>query len=101
MMEKDIEKAKIEIEAHKMMSKMLSKIMLQAEGVSEEKKTCIRILDTAEDIHTAVRGIVEKVAMPDDIADMDTLKKVYEYLGMVLVGINQFSETVKESEESK
>lgn len=100
-MNKDIEKNKIELEAHRMMSKMLSEILLNAEHVPEEKKTCIRILDTAEDIHSAVRGIVEKTVMPDNIADKDTLKKVYEYLGMVLVGLNQFSETVKESEESK
>jgi hypothetical protein len=86
--------ANVEAKAKRMMSNMISQMLLEDESVSETTKLSVRALMKARDIHELIEnGIVEKYCNPFNRANAETLKKVFEYLQLVEVGIKQFVET--------
>jgi hypothetical protein len=95
-------KKKAEHEARKMLSKMMSQMVLKSDKTPESVKLSIRVMDKAEDIGEALRNFVINYVNPEARANAETLKKVLEYLELVEVGIKQFVETtpfVKDTEE--
>lgn len=85
----EMEKRRAEHEARKMMSQMMSQMLLESDA-PESVKLVIRIIDKAESVNDAVRDLVETYCDPDHIANEETLTKVLEYLELVEVGIRQF-----------
>lgn len=92
---KDLEQRKAENMAKKMLGRLMSKTILEAEDAPEYMKLSILIMDKSEDLHEAIHELVVRHINPTEgrQANVETLKKVLEYFELVEVGIKQFSET--------
>lgn len=93
----------VERELEKMLAKMLSQALLDSETTPESTKLVVRIVDQSGNIVDAMqKKILEKYCRPENRANLETLKKILEYLELVEIGIKQFSEStpfVKGAEE--
>lgn len=84
-------------QANSMLADMLAEMMLKS-NASEEIKLSVRIIQQGKKVCTATQEILEAFAGdPATIkaSDTETLKQVFEYLGLVEVGLKQFIETTK------
>lgn len=87
-----MEQEKAENMAHKMLAKMMSEAILTSKTASEKMKLSVLILDKASDIQESIHKLVDEHISPWHHSNVETLKTVLEYLGMVEVGIKQFME---------
>lgn len=86
--------AQAEKKAKKMLSKMMTDMILNSDTAPESIKLSVRVLDKAKDIHDLLEeGFVLKYVAPGNQANVETLKKILEYLELVEVGMKQFVET--------
>ena len=93
MNKENLEQEKAKKMATKMFSRMMSQAILGAEAAPEHMKLGVRIMDKSEDLQDAIHELVVRYVVPNHTADVETLKKVLEYLELVEVGIKQFVET--------
>lgn len=92
-----LEETKARNQASEMLADMLAEILLES-NAPEETKLGVRIVQQGKKVSVAVHKIVEAFAGdPATIkaSDTETLKQVFEYLGLVEVGLKQFMETTK------
>ena len=92
-----LEEMKARNQASSMLADMLADMMLKS-NAPEELKLGVRIVQQGKKVCTAVQDITEAFAGdPATIkaSDIETLKQVLEYLGLVEVGLKQFMETTK------
>lgn len=97
-----MEEKMLESKARDMFADMLIESILTSESAPEYMKLCVGILGKIKDNQKALLEIKDKYCTPGNEANIETLKKVKEYLELVEVGIKQFVETtpfVKRSEE--
>ena len=97
-----MEEKKIENKAKDMFAELLIKSILESETAPEHVKVSVAIVSEVKNIQNILMGIVKKYTSPGNEANIETLKKVLDYLELVEVGINQFSENtpfVKHLEE--
>lgn len=86
---------KAEHEAHKMFTKMLAKMLLESDA-PENIKLSVQVTEKVKDlIDMFYDSLIKKYCTPEQEADTETLKKVFEYLGLVEIGLNQFLETME------
>ena len=91
----EVAKEEIFHEAHKMMARMMGQMILES-NAPEVQKYVVRIIDKIGDIQEFMRSeIVEKYCDPENLANEETLSKIYEYLQLVEVGIKQFIKTTQ------
>lgn len=88
-----MEQEKAENMAHKMLAKMMSEAVLTSKTAPEEMKLSVLILDKASDIQESIHKIVDEHVSPGHRSNVETLKTVLEYLGMVEIGVKQFIES--------
>ena len=103
-MEEKIAERDADRKAKMLFSKMLSEAILSSEKTPENVKLTVRVMDKTTDIQEALRESVGKYITPGKEADIETLKKVLEYLELVEVGIKRFFETtpfVENTEEDE
>lgn len=86
----EMAKMQAEHDAHRMLSKMLSQAILNSDNASESMKICVLAMDKSEEVQEAIHDLVKNYVDPDKKANAETLKKVFEYLQFVEVGIKQF-----------
>lgn len=85
----ELAKKKAEHEAKVMLGKLMSKFILDSDA-PEKDKLHVLALDKAQDINEVMRSLIDRYLSPQNIANVETLKKVLEYLELVEVGIKQF-----------
>lgn len=88
-----MEEKMVEHKAREMFANMLIDSILTSETASEHMKLCVGIIGKSIDISDAAHEIMKKYVTPNNEANVETLKKVKEYLELVEVGIKQFVET--------
>ena len=88
-----MEQKKAEDMARNMLAKMVSEAILTSETASEETKLSVRILDKASNIQESIHKLVDEHVSPGHRSNVETLKTVLEYLGMVEIGVKQFIES--------
>lgn len=89
-----MQEKKTEAMAREMFANMMIESILTSESAPEHIKLCVRTLAKARDLEKAVHDeIIHKYCTPGNEANVETLKKVVEYLEMVEIGIKQFVET--------
>lgn len=93
MNKEKLEQEKVEQAAHKMFGKMLSQAILESETAPESIKLSVRVLDKTQDLHESIIDLSHKFVGLGKRANAETLKNVLEYLSMVEVGIQRFSES--------
>jgi hypothetical protein len=86
-------KKQAELEARRMLSKMMSEAILESDTAPESVKLSVRVMDKSQDLTDSIHELTKRFVNPSKRADTETLKKVLEYLGMVEVGIQQFVES--------
>lgn len=89
----NLEQANAERMARKMLSKMMSEAILKSETAPEDMKLSVLLMDKSTDLHDSITDLVKRYVTPGNLASVETLKKVLEYLALVEVGIQQFSES--------
>ena len=103
-MNKELEDKKAEKKAKEMLARMMADMLLESEA-PEQVKMSVRVLCKAKDLHAAIEElIVLKYCTPGNEANLETLTKVFEYLSLVELGLNQFVETtpfVEHTEEEE
>lgn len=88
-----MEQRKAEDMACNVLAKMMSEVILTSKTASEEMKLSVLILDKASDIQESIHKLVDEHVSPGHRSNVETLKTVLEYLGMVELGIKQFIES--------
>lgn len=88
-----MEQKKAEAMAHNMLGKMISEAVLTSKTAPEEMKLSVLILDKASDIQESLHELVDEHVSPGHRSNVETLKTVLEYLGMVEIGVKQFIES--------
>lgn len=88
----ELEQEKAKKMATKMFGRMMSEAILKSEA-PEHMKLSVRIMDKSEDLQDAIHELVVRYVEPNHEANVETLKKVLEYLELVEVGIKQFADT--------
>ena len=107
------EQKRIEREAEKMMSRMLSNLLLESENTPEVHRNVIMLLDRGQDVADEIQKLVDSVAnnalkMSKEERDEETdpeakqlserAKKIIEYFDLMLCGIQQFASTLNEED---
>lgn len=84
-----------ESKAMKMFSRMMSKAILESENTPEYMKFSVLAMDKSEDVQEAIHELVVHYVEAEDgvQANAETMKKLFEYLELVELGIKQFKET--------
>ena len=99
---KKMEEKDVESKARDMFADMMVKAILTSESTPEHIKLSTSIIVKVRDNDKALHEIIEKYCTSGNVANIETLKKIKEYLELVEVGIKQFIETtpfIKHSEE--
>ena len=97
--DQNIEK-KAELKAKKIFAQKMMEAILTSDAAPEDIKLKTRIMMKVADINDLFGGeIVNKYCSPKIKTNVETLKKVNEYLDLVEIGIKQFLETTPLVEE--
>ena len=80
--------------AQRMTGKFMANEILKSDA-PESIKLSVQVMEKIRDIYDDAleEGIVLKYCTPTNVANVETLKKVLEYLELVEVGLNQFVES--------
>ena len=94
----EINKEKLEQEnaeqmARKMFAQFLSQQILESDTAPESMKLSVLVMNKSEEVHECITKLIKHFVNPKKRANVDTMKKVLEYLALVEVGIQQFIET--------
>ena len=86
---------KAESKAMKMFSRMMSQAILESEKTPDYMKFSVLAMDKSEDVREALHELVVHFVKPENgvQANAETMKKLFEYLELIELGIKQFKET--------
>lgn len=89
---------KAEIEAHEMLSKIISEMILKSNSAPESVKLCVMLLDSCKSLCDEITNLsrfcaFRKVKTFSD-RDCETLKKTIEYVKLVETGVLQYKEQI-------
>lgn len=80
-------------EAKSVVADFLLDLMLEDPNFPAERKTSLRILKAAKQIHTAIDDIIKAFADPEKEVPQKTAEQALEYLLLVHTGIKQYMQT--------
>lgn len=94
MNEKEMEKEMLKKEMMGEIIEMMTQEMIDSPMLDEHQKLSLKCLLALKSLDkTLMNCLTKKYTTPKKEADVETLKKVLEYVKLVEIGVKQFSET--------
>lgn len=107
------EQKRNELEAERMMSRMLSELMLKDENFPEVHRNTIMLIDKSQDIVYEIQKLADPVVSkvneigfadcneetnPEVKQLSERAKQIFEYFDLIICGIQQFASTLNEED---